>query len=387
MDEKVTEEQIKKVVKGFIKYCDNFEETNDIINLYHTIISQTALIKEEDGSYSVTPCTDPFPYEEELCQYVSKKIKENNYDEEIIPNKFILKHITEFLKEKSRDNLEKFKNSKINDYYGSISYIKERTKSIIKAINELLNDHSTTSEECNKIKSYLSDIDDISKSINSYKYTKESYLKDVSIPFSRLLKYEKELTKISEKRWHEFALEKEAMLIHFMDPINKPSDDMSRICTSLYTKKLLKHICSFMHIGYLYDFDFENIVAIGSEDLGSWDTTKEEFLGEAEDWRTFDISPVRISWQWNNTTKCFFESGNQTTLLLPTTVEKEAIDNDVTYTEIYLYNKDKKIKPLKCFYTEAATEEEIDLITKLAKEQNLSLEKIFVHENEKSQYK
>ena len=109
-------------------------------------------------------------------------------------------------------------------------------------------------EEKDEIESYQKDIEEISKSINSYKNTKESYLNDVSIPFARLLSYEKKLTKISSKRWHEFAKEKDAMLIHFLHPIHKLSDDMHRICTSLYTKDLLNHVCSYLHIGYFYDY-------------------------------------------------------------------------------------------------------------------------------------
>ena len=168
------------------------------------------------------------------------------------------------------------------------------------------------------------------------------------------------------------------MLIHFLHPIHKLSDDMHRICASLYTKDLLNHVCSYLHIGYFYDFNFDNIVAIGSDDLGSWDVTKEEFLGQTKGWRKYGISPINTSWQWSNKNKCFFESGLHSTLYLPTTVEKEAIANDVSYTEIYLYNKDKPIKPIKCFYTEDATKEEINLITELAKEQNLPLEEIYI---------
>ena len=378
MDEEIFDEQVKKVVKGFLKFCDKESITNDITNLYHVILSQTAVVKEKDGSYSVTPCIQSFPYEEELCQYVKENILKNDYHEEIIPNKYILQFITEFLGEKSRANLEELKNSKINDYYGTVSYIKERTKTIIKAIDELLNDSHTTAEEKVEIESYQKDIEEISKSINSYKNTKESYLNDVSIPFARLLSYEKKLTKISSKRWHEFAKEKDAMLIHFLHPIHKLSDDMHRICASLYTKDLLNHVCSYLHIGYFYDFNFDNIVAIGSDDLGSWDVTKEEFLGQTKGWRKYGISPINTSWQWSNKNKCFFESGLHSTLYLPTTVEKEAIANDVSYTEIYLYNKDKPIKPIKCFYTEDATKEEINLITELAKEQNLPLEEIYI---------
>ncbi len=128
----------------------------------------------------------------------------------------------------------------------------------------------------------------------------------------------------------------------------------------------------------MYDFNFDNIVAIGSDDLGSWDVTKEEFLGQTSEWRKYGVSPINTSWQWSNKNKCFFESGLHSTLYLPTTVEKEAIANDVSYTEIYLYNKDKPIKPIKCFYTEDATKEEINLITELAKEQNLPLEEIYI---------
>lgn len=54
MDEEIFDEQVKKVVKGFLKFCDKESITNDITNLYHVILSQTAVVKEKDGSYSVT---------------------------------------------------------------------------------------------------------------------------------------------------------------------------------------------------------------------------------------------------------------------------------------------------------------------------------------------
>ena len=376
---------VEKIIKELINYVNNNQNysMDDIFKkfklLYDCIISHTGCVKEEDGSITVTPVLGEFPYMDELCKYVEKNLTQDK----ITPSVELLEIINNFLYQKNTIEIEILKNAKINNYYGTVDYIKERTEKIIDAIAVLYNDTRTLENEKSVIETYMNDINSIYDSINSYSGTKESYLNDVSKPFERLLAYEKELTKIVSKRYQEFAAYNDAKLIHFLSDDYVLSDNMNKICTSLFNDKLKGHVCSFRHTGYLYDFNFDNIFAVGAEDLGSWVISKEEFIGISPDWRNQVYTPMKLYAQWDNETNCYFESADHTLLTLPENVEAEAIEKNVTYTEIYVNNKNKKLKPTACFYTEDATKEEIDKIEELARMQNIKVVPINIKSNVK----
>ena len=115
----------------------------------------------------------------------------------------------------------------------------------------------------------------------------------------------------------------------------------------------------------------ENIDCISECDIGSWHIKKTDFLR----------SGIVHGWQWNEETCMFYEDGYYSKLLPPDYIEMKARQKNkgsdhMSYTEILLINTTKKIQPVKAFYTDLATKEEIEQITAVAHKQGIEVEYI-----------
>ena len=138
---------------------------------------------------------------------------------------------------------------------------------------------------------------------------------------------------------------------------------MTKICTSLKSDDF--NTIQYGHVGYEYGPNFDQIISICASDSGSWVTDKSEFISE---------SGIKTSWQYGNKDNIFYEYGRQTVLYLPDKVLEEG--KMEKYTEIVFMDPNHVINPLKAFYTDEATPDEVEVITELAEKQGIPLEYI-----------
>lgn len=324
---------------------------------------------EKDGSYSISAITDS----KELTNYMQNFFLENRKES-----------IIDVIKQLSADKHEKLLHSKINTYYGTQRFILERTKAIFDAINMIKECYQLNVMEYQFLEIKTVEVEECIQKINSVgneiiipdrygdhvtNLTQEEYLEVMVPAFRNLVAIEEELSFISQRIWHEYFEEKDAKFVHALTGGIVESDKMPKICTSLYLNDLAT--IPYGHVGYEYGVDMDNVDCICECDVGSWVLNKSRFLENG----------IAHKWQYNEETYMWYEYGYFSKLLPPHYIEQKARENNaskehISYTEILLMNKTKKIAPVKAFCTDLASPEEIAKITKLAEEQGIELEYI-----------
>lgn len=348
--------------KDFYFQRDEFQIESSLFNNYATAR------KELDGSYSICPIIT----NDELIHFMLEFYL-LHYDQE--------KTFLEVLQEKNKEIHEDLLNSKINTYHGNLEFIQERSKAIVDAL-EMLRKQGLSEEELHLIEVRLGEAKEQYQKINGVcdnshpndhfnereLATKDFYFNVIVPAFERLLKIEEELSFISERIWKTYFDETGATLVHALTGEIVESDKMDKICTTLYLKDLAT--IPYGHTGYEYGFSMKNMECLCERDAQSWVITKEKFL-------KFGISH---SWQWNEETNLFYETGYFSKLLLPEYIEEKVRENNrdlgeyIKYPEILLLNQKTKITPIKTFYTSDATEQEIQNIKKVAEIQGIEVE-------------
>lgn len=365
--------RFKTIIKDFITRELNMDE----FYLEITPFQQEACLysnyatakKESDGSYSICPVIT----HDKLISYVQDFFL-------ITPNESIV----ETLKKRNEQSYEDLLHSKINTYYGKLDFIKTRTKAIMDAIEmiranyQLLPDEYQFMEikvvEALELQAKINDIG--TKIIKESRFgdpitdmTRDEYFDVVEPAFRELLQIEEELSFISQRIWDNYFKTRGAKFVHALSSGIVESDKMPKICTSLYLDDLAT--IPYGHTGYEYDVSMENIDCISECDIGSWHIKKTDFLRRG----------IVHGWQWNEETCMFYEDGYYSKLLPPDYIETKARQKNkdsksMSYTEILLINTKKKIQPVKAFYTDLATPEEIEKITAMASKQGIEVEYI-----------
>lgn len=328
------------------------------------------VIKNDDNSYNCYPfsVTEPSYYdiiinyciENEVCIDDSKiqlgQIIENN-------NKVVTDNLLE---------------GKLNFYYGDVRYILIRTKAIFNAICDLNNREDLTNDEklivgsiLKIVKSnfydmcILSNLNDSSNienttSLDEIITSKDAYDK-ISSLYVNVLNCENKLEFISQKIWKSFFENNDGMLIHKLTGGIVESDKMDKICTS-FSSKSARFVPSYSsNVGYCYDFDINNVLALCEDDVGSWRVSREEFIQRG----------LPSSWQYDGS-NIFYEYGYHSKLFSPEYIERQVL-NSGRFAEIVLNNNDKKNKPIFAYYTEDATDDEIEKITEVANKQSIEV--------------
>lgn len=359
-------EQFKQVVNhvlisklaatNFYVQADDFKKACLKFNNYATAI------KELDGSYSICPVMS----NDRLVEYIVEYYL-NNSDCE--------KPLIESIQETNTQTLDNLSHSKINTYYGNLEYIQMRTKAILDGVEMICNFYSLSPDEYQFMEIKKVEANECATMINSVSQdtmTQDIYLNVIHKEFHKLVTIEKELSFISERIWKQYFENRNAKFVHALSGAIVLSDQMPKICTTLYLDDLAT--IPYGHTGYEYGVQMDNIACICSEDVGSWHLNKQQFLGMDRG------GSIMHSWQYDEETNIFYEYGYHSTLLPPDYIEQKARKNNVgssmNYTEILLLNNQKKIPPLKAFYTEKATPFEIERITSLAKQQGIVVEYI-----------
>lgn len=340
-----------------------FQEAASIFNSYATTH------KEEDGSYSISAVTD----NRELTEFVQDFFMDNRQES-----------IVDVISKRNKAKEENLLRSKINTYYGDQRFILDRTKAIIEAIKMIKENYQLSPMEFQLIEIKLVEAEDCAERIYSVgneiliydrfgshitNLTQDEYLTVMSPAFQELVRIESELAFISDRIWKEYFEQKNAKFVHALSGKIVHSDQMPKICSSLYLDDLAT--IPYGHVGYEYGVSMDNIDCICECDAGSWVLKKSAFVE----------SGIRHSWQYDENTCIWYEYGYFSKLLPPHYIEQMSRTNNkgkeiLSYTEILILNKTKKIAPIKAFCTDLATQSEIDAITQVAAEQGIEVEYI-----------
>lgn len=324
---------------------------------------------EKDGSYSISAILST----KQIVDYI-RKICLLGTNESIIDG----------LKKENKQMYENLLHNRINTYYGSFKFIKLRSKCIMDAIKLIKDNYQLLPDEFQMIEMKMFEAEEIIARINSVgnviikedrygdhttNLTQDEYLDVVAPAFKELVEIEEELAFISQRLWENYFNQKGAKFVHALTGRIIESDRMPKICATLYMDDLAT--IPYGHTGYEYGVSMENIDCICENDAGSWRVTKQRFLEQG----------ISHSWQWNEETCMFYEEGYYSKLLPPDYIEMKARKynqgiKNMSYTEILLLNNGKKIKPVKAFCTDKATEEEINLINQMAELQGIEVEYI-----------
>ena len=310
------------------------------------------------------------PNEKDLLQYYSLGLKMDVNE--------IINYLTPIVEQQK----ETFKKAEIRTYYGSPKYLLLRTKAICDAMT-MLNDREDV-EEKGLVKEALSStysllssmldsvgleeseetykkLDDFSFEISlhkeQYDQLRDSYIK--------VLEQENRLMDVSNKIWQNYSATNNGVLIHQLTQGMVESDRMDKICTSFYsTNANIITNYSNANTGYAYPMDMNNVLEVCEDDVGSWRVTKEEFIERA----------VPDRWQLDGT-NIWYENPYQSKLFPPEYIEQQVINSN-RFAEIIIDNRSKKVRPLYCFYTADATEEQINEINSLATRQGLEVKSL-----------
>ncbi len=360
---------MKQIFIGTFKTSHDDTRSNTIYELdrvLETYINLFRVEKNEDNSYVVYPKLKETPTKDDLLMFYC--LKKNMNTQEII----------DYLKPKNKAFKEELKQGKIEPYYGNSRYLILHTKAIYDAI-ELLSKRNDIENKGLVLKTQKSVEElllNMTKTAN-LEYTDDTFrqmkysTKDVLLEkeqydtlrnlYTKVLEKEDNLIDISSKIWKDYETYEGGLLIHQLTGAMVESYKMNKICTSFYSEQA-KVLINYhnTNTGYAYPMDINHIFTICEEDVGSWTITKEDFIDRdlPSSWQ-LDGKGIRYEYPYN------------TRLFPPEYIENKVKNND-SFAEIIIDNKNDKVKPSFCFYTENASLDQKERITDLAKKQNLN---------------
>ena len=285
---------------------------------------------------------------------------------------------TTYLKQKNKAVRNTFLKSDIEPYYGTPEFICERSEYILECMNKIISDKEVKEENKITTRQYIEEARKIVTEIKKYKedlendrdYDKYSKLK---ANFEKLLSFENMISKDIEQIWNEFLTDPKeykegepyAFLVHaYSEKINELRP-MNKCCCTLVTEKCMP--IPYGDYGVICGFNSANIGTMCTEDAGSWTCSKEEF---------FDRDMPR-TWQFaedvgDKGEKVWYENARVSKLILPTTMEKEMIDNNIRsngyeeYTEIFMSKgkNGENIPVQELFYTKQSGKNKTEPIKK-----------------------
>ena len=357
------------------KYKYKEKKIEDLERLLYYDTAFRRVFKNESGSFSIYPNLKELPNEKDLLMYYSLKLKMN------------VNETVNYLTNLCNDQITKLKNAKMENYYGSHKYIISHTKAIYDAI-KMLNDRfdienkELVSKVLTKVRTILNEmlntlgLEDTPETYNNlqkfnYKLpiSKNEY-DSIRNNYLKVLELENMLMDISNEIWQKYAKKYNGVFIHQLTQRIVESDKMNKICTSFYSDNA-NFITKYLNAntGYAYPMDIKTVFEVCEKDVGSWEINQEEFIERG----------LPETWQLDET-NLWYEYPYHSKLFTPEYIEK-AISENNDFAEIIIDNRFKKVKPLYCFYTPNANQEQIEEITKIAKSQGLEVKPLTVQEN------
>ena len=357
------------------KYELKEEKIMDLERLLYYDTAFRRVFKNDTGSFSVYPNLKELPSKDDLLLYYSLGLK-YNVDE-----------IVNYLTPLCDEQINKLKKVKMENYYGSPKYLISHTKAIYDAI-VMLNGRSDIKNK-DLVSSALLNVGTLlSEMLNTVglENTEETYINlkkfDYELPISKVeydtirryyvkvLELENTLMDISNEIWRRYAQEHNGVFIHQLTQGIVESDKMKKICTCFYSDNA-NIITNYLNAntGYAYPMDINSAFEVCEEDVGSWEADQEMFVERG----------LPDAWQLDET-NLWYEYPYHSKLFPPEYIEGKIIKNN-SFAEIIIDNRFKKVKPLYCFYTPLATQEQIEAITEMAIRQGLEVKPLVIEES------
>ena len=357
------EEDIKKILLEYnIKkypYSDAMlsEENNDfglLLNTLKKYETYAKKIKKVDGKNKVYPVG--LTKKEKLNNYYSMMEQLVNYQIEFgITNDDIIKRYTADFIKTYKAYQESLIDGEMVPYYGSPMYMLGRAKTIKECLDNIPEnkfDISTIVEFMDNFREKYypnatcdtGDVYDVSDEFYADYEKMEVYYQD-------LLKIEEILAPIVNQYWQAYLTNPNdhdpkhfRYVMHnfskdFVDP-----EKMNKVCCSLNTDEMV--IAFHEKCGLIFDMNLESVETIAADDLGSFTTTKAEFIQNFCDCKQQLTNPDGLGY--------WYEYSKNSKLMMPEMVEKQtqaynieangeilSYYNNLCYSEIFLNNKAK----------------------------------------------
>lgn len=362
------------LIKYEYKEYDSRAIQDRLINNLFCMCDITKKFKNKDNKVKVYPVKESIAnklkiYKEILINMVDYQIETRLSIDEIF-NMYAQQY-----EDKINSFIEELKNKEFNLYYGHPYYIIERSKFIAECIKYIPNVSIDVKYLINEMlffeNKYMRDKKDNDRQEN-FDIDDEQFYKDydaIELCYKELLIIEDTLAPIVINYWKEFLTkpaehsETYKYLTHsFSNGMVEPNL-MNKVCCSLSTNEIKNYMYSSS--GLIYDIDVDSIETMCTTDVGSWVTTKEEFIARLcpSKWQLTKLEGDII----------FYEDPINSKLIMPEIFEKICIEGSAdlqhwTYSEFFL-NKNAKV--IGVFYTDGC--ENIDEVEAYARKIGLPL--------------
>ena len=298
-------------------------------------------------------------YKQDIRDIVLESVRSKQPIDILMTNK-----IQEY-RRKIEENKKYALDTPMEPFYGSPNFMFERGTYILNCMSKLPVEIPNLESIHQRLQDFMEKYGNIKVKFkgNVYPFYTEEFKRDYDEfekAYCLLLQTEKAFSKVAETIWKGTLTDPSkhddrnfAYLIHTFKTGGMISlENIGKVCCSLATSNLLTP--PFGNAGIICDFDSEAVEAICSKDAGSWMITKRSFIDR--------IFP--INWQLTNPegVGVWFECPQISKLLLPSEVEKDAIERNIKYNgEILNYSKttcyseiflNDKVKAIGVFYTD-----------------------------------
>lgn len=332
-------------------------------------------IEYYDNKFKIYPFTGSKDQKKFYYEKVLEKII-NYHLETGISYEEIIKIYTDSYKnevEKIKSNL---KNMQMLPYYGTPSFMLKKAGYILKCASKLTSDipidlYNNMMAFLNKYPPYKEFYQE------TFPYYTEEFKRgyiEFENNYLKILEFEKSLVPLAKKIWEDFLTDPKnhddnhyAYLAHTFSYGEVDPREINKVCTSLLTED----IQTIGEFGLLFGAD-NNFDECCSEDAGSWEITKEDFIDRN----------IPKQWQYpsHESKTIFYEYENISKLLLPQDIVKDVLNGGiVTYSEIVLTGK---VHPIGVFFTDIC--KDVEKVKAYAEKYNLPL--IHIGLREKSLY-
>ena len=335
-------------------------------------IAQTRLKELTNGDIEIYPWKVEKEKLSKIADSEYLKISERLLTTDSDINKAFEESLSNFSnKNKTIEN--RFLKSNIVPYYGSPEFIAERSEYILECMERIISEKEVkeehkekTKEIINEAKFVLNKIENCKERIN-IRNDDRTY-DEMKKHFEKLLSFENIISEDVEKIWNEFLTKPEdykegerfAFLAHTYTKGVVGADKMNKCCCTLVTDKCMP--IPYGNMGIICGYNKANISTMCTGDAGSWVIDKKRLLERG----------IPVGWQFaeaagDSDNRVFYEYSKISKLILPTTMEKEMIENNLSfrgkfegannyrgYTEVFMVKGEngEKIPIQELFFTD-----------------------------------
>lgn len=350
---------------GFMKRSEHSELSRIILN-YYNLQKKVKVVNNKNKIY-------PIKMSDEEHELLCRRFMVYMVEFEIKSGVHLDRLFDKFYDELSKQ-FQQLKKKLIDEdmlpFYGSPFYIISRSKFIRECISHIPN--VTVDSEVDNIIKTMEEFESKYFSKDSRKTDELSEVASSNLEFYgdydkieeayiRLLKIENNLCPIVIEYWKKYLTdpnkhnaESYRYIMHTFSGGGVEPEKITKACCSLNTDELV--ITPYGNWGLIFDFDSDSLETMSTDDLGSWDVNKNNFVS--------NISSCPSRWQLTNPNGyCFYyENEKNSKLIMPEQFEKVCKKNNISlngemlnnsrgnfYSEIFL---NAKAKPIGVFYTD-----------------------------------